>query len=114
MEKKSFLDDLNLDVDALLKAATEQGGDSPLPDNIEEIRNIGQQIKKLWFSLVNLADFSENNPFEIDFKDKWKKKLAPEILTAIAGLIKQLNDVSDGTYHIDDWATPLLEKLANS
>lgn len=80
-------------------------------DNDAETRKIVDEARTLWFSLFTNVDFTEENPAGFVFDEVREKKVAPKLKSLTERLIRRLEEINDGSFQIEDMATPMLEKI---
>ena len=80
-------------------------------DDDTETQKIVDEARTLWFSLFKNVDFSEENPAGFEFDEKREREVAPELMALTERLIHRLDEINDGSFQIEDWATPKLKKI---
>ena len=80
-------------------------------DDDVDVRTIAEEARKLWFSLFRNVDLTDENPAGFEFDENREKEIAPELLFLIEKLVRRLEKINDGSFQIEDWATPKLKGI---
>ena len=80
-------------------------------DDDVDVRTIADEARKLWFSLFRNVDFTDENPAGFEFDENREKEIAPELLFLIEKWGRRREKINDGSFQIEDWATPKLKGI---
>ena len=86
----------------------------PLVDSDSEVQRIADEARKIWFSLFTNVDFTNENPAGFEFDEVRQKEVAPALLSLISELVSRLDSINDGSFTVDDHATPMLKEIIAS
>lgn len=115
MKKRTITITFDCYIGPIVGAAVDENGREitkiGIVDGDAETQKIVDEARALWLSLFKNVDFTEENPTGFEFDEKREREVAPELMALTEKLIRRLGEINDGSFQIEDWATPKLKKV---
>ncbi len=110
--KKIIIIQLDCQLGPIVGASIDDNGREmtgiPVIDHDKKAQLLIDQIHALWLSLFKNVEFTNENPAGFEFDDQREKELAPKLLYLVAELVNRLREINDGSFDVEDWASPML------